>query len=102
MKFITSSFSNDMWQEPKNLLLEEELTEEQFRKEIEQQETYSCVTRKDAAKHLNVALNYETVKARPSDIIYNIILKPDGFHYYRVQVMPSTLPCNKEYCEELI
>lgn len=100
MKFITSSFSNDMWQEPKNLLLEEELSETQFRKEII--DGYSCVSREDVAKHLNIALNYETVKARPTDFIYNVIKKPDGFHYYRVQVMPSTLPCNNSYCEELL
>ena len=100
MKFITSSFSNDMWQEPKNLLLEEELTEDQFRREIE--DGYSCVSREDAAEHLNVACNHETVKARPTDIIYNIIRKPNSWLYFRVQVMPSTLPCNNEYCEELI
>ena len=102
MKFITSSFSNDMWQEPKNILLEEGLSEEQFRREIDSIDSYSCVSREDVAEHLNVALNHETVKARPSDSIYNVIKKPDGFHYYRVRVMPSTLPCNKEYCEELL
>lgn len=88
-----------MWQEDRNLLLQEKVSETQFRKEI--LDGYSCVSREDVAKHLNVALNHETVKARPSDIVYNVIKKDNKFLYFKVRVMPSTLPCN-EYCEELI
>ena len=100
MKYITSSFSNNMFQEKKDMLLREQISEEQFRYEI--QDAYSCVAAEDIALHLGVALNKETVKARPGDIVYNVTCEYKEYKYYRIQVMPSTLPCNKEYCEELI
>lgn len=94
MKFITSSFSNSMWQEPNNFIIETELTEENFREAIKGAK--SCVTNHDVAEHLGVELNHEPVKARPEDTIYNVVWKPTGFVYYELFLL------QKEFSDFLI
>ena len=98
-KYITSSFSNNMWQESANVLLQEELNENQFRKEII--DGFSCVSAEDIAELLNVAVNKQTVKARHGDIVYNVTKEQGEYRFYKIRVMPSTR-LDGIYCEELL
>lgn len=99
MKYITSSFSKLMFQNPQWIELSEELSRDQFLKEIKG--AHSCVSAENIAEDLGVPRNKETVKARPGDIIYNVAWDHGEFKYFKVQVMPSTL-LDGNYCEELI
>ena len=99
MKYITSSFSMLMFQEPSLLFKREILTEEEFMKETE--DAYSCIGAEDVAKHLGYAYNKETVKARSHDTIYNATIENGEYKYFKISVMPSTV-LDGIYCEELL
>ena len=99
-KYITSSFSNLMFTDHSCLLQREELDQHTFLKETS--DAKSCISAFDIAEELALPFNKEPVKAKESDVIYNVTKDNGKLRFFRIQVMPSTQCNNSEYCEELI
>jgi hypothetical protein len=97
MKFITSSISMAMFMAKDYDLKVHELTEEEF--QAIAYDAYSCIGAEDVAKITGFAYNFESVRARPGDILLLADWDKGGITYWCIQVCTSESPLLRE--EEL-
>ena len=97
MKFIISRYS------PKMILAKDfdlkwhSLSEDEF--QALAYDAYSCIGAKDVAEITGFAYNFESVRARPGDILLLADYDKGSLSYWCIQVCPSESPLLRE--EEL-
>ena len=80
MKFITNAFSSKMFVEPHLIFRRWQMTENEFRNEMQGAE--SRVSAEDIAHYLNVELNYTPIQARVGDVILHANCRGGYLNYY--------------------
>ena len=104
MKFIISRYSPKMIQAKDFDLKWHELSEDEF--QALALDAYSCIGAEDVAKITGFAYNFETVRARPGDILLLADWDKGALVYYCIQVLESETPLLREeeleYSEEMI
>ena len=97
MKFIISRYSPKMIQAKDFDLKWHSLSEEEF--QALAFDAYSCIGAEDVAKITGFAYNFESVRARPGDILLLADWDKGGLTYWCIQICKSESPLLRE--EEL-
>ena len=97
MKFIISRYSPKMIMAKDFDLKWHSLSEDEF--QALAYDAYSCIGAKDVAKLTGFAYNYESVRARPGDILLLADYDKGSLSYWCIQVLTSETPLLRE--EEL-